>query len=653
MTTDIERELRDLFREKAGEAPAATPGAAPQHLLRRGRRHQVGTILGSAAVAILVAAGSFAGLRSLLRDSDSFETGRDYDVFERTATIEAFTVTSPSDWFLVNEWPLSTQIPVTSTSGSETCTVDTAGNETCVKGDTTDQIVAPSGGLPMFQLSNVDMGLPAIACEDGLPDGAAVLYIALDGGRATEGIADPSLAPWPAPLGESSPDGRVCGPGRYATFSVSGQPFFAWVGLGAGVTEADRETVLTAYESMVVNDAWKPSQPDEVTPGYVIAGGSTTADGPWRLEVRPGDDVEMALFVHGTSGRIDISLDSDAVSWCCRLKAEPTRAAAVLFGAVHRDATSVFFRRDDGGEDIRATVLPLPPTMPLDLDLFFIEGTAGIEGEVVAIGPDGRHLDGPTSIVTPRGDDVHLQGSLFGHDWETRFTGAFADSTACIHATVDGSGAEPLCPRPIATSLAGDQPSLHVVNTVQLALVVGSVPPDVVGVRFTSDNGSSMLSQFQCQMGPLGWTDPDRKVCALALPPEGSGTFTYLGTTGEVLFEEGMGWGASEPDVVVPMPVDPVHGSTYWAVYLWVGPAGNEEGHRVWEYWYEATAGHVSEGDLACDQGASQALGTDAESRVAAYFDTEEEANTFVLQAGLLGHEAGPVIAHVTTYCLD
>ena len=30
-----------------------------------------------------------------------------YEVFQRTATVEAFTVGSPSDWYLVNQWPMS------------------------------------------------------------------------------------------------------------------------------------------------------------------------------------------------------------------------------------------------------------------------------------------------------------------------------------------------------------------------------------------------------------------------------------------------------------------------------------------------------------------------------------------------------------------
>ena len=65
MSTDFENELRDLFREKAEEAPLATPtlpATPPRQVLRRGRRRQVGTVLGSAVVIVALIVGSVAGL---------------------------------------------------------------------------------------------------------------------------------------------------------------------------------------------------------------------------------------------------------------------------------------------------------------------------------------------------------------------------------------------------------------------------------------------------------------------------------------------------------------------------------------------------------------------------------------------------------------
>ena len=111
MSTDFENELRDLFREKAEEAPLATPtlpATPPRQVLRRGRRRQVGTVLGSAVVIVALIVGSVAGLTQILGEGNDDEVGDGgYEVFQRTATVEAFTVGSPSDWYLVNQWPMS------------------------------------------------------------------------------------------------------------------------------------------------------------------------------------------------------------------------------------------------------------------------------------------------------------------------------------------------------------------------------------------------------------------------------------------------------------------------------------------------------------------------------------------------------------------
>ena len=91
MTTDFENELRDLFREKAGEAPLASPtlpASAPPRVLRRGRLHQAGTILGSAVVVVALIVGSVAGLTRILGEGDDIVGSDNYEVFQRTATIE-------------------------------------------------------------------------------------------------------------------------------------------------------------------------------------------------------------------------------------------------------------------------------------------------------------------------------------------------------------------------------------------------------------------------------------------------------------------------------------------------------------------------------------------------------------------------------------
>jgi hypothetical protein len=645
MTRDMERELRELFRDKAGEAPVSTlgtSGAAPPQVLRRGRRRQVGTVLGSALVAVALAVASFAGLRSLLRsDTDLFQTGR-YDVFERTATIEAFTVTSPSDWYLVNQWPLSMLIAVEGSSGVSSACPGDLSDQCKTSIDLTSSPIPLPHGLPMFQLTNVDMGLTANACADGLPADAAALYVALDAHPQIGGDSPP-IPEFPPGNGLPPEGNGACGPGRYAHFKVNGEPLFAWIGVGAGVSDADRETVETSYEMMSAIPDWELAPPTEKTPAYVIAGGRTDVFEDWRLELRPSErNVEMSLIGEAPTEMGGFSVLDHPIDWCCK-----DSPMGVLFGAVQKGVTGVESRPSEV-DPIAGTIFPVPPSLgSFDFDLFFIEETGGLPGTVVPLGIDGSE---EPSVATDRAGEVRLNGALLGQNWGARFTGAFADESACIRVTID-EAYDPLCIDRLETSLAGTQPSMHLWVTNELALFAGSVPWQVVDIRFTSDDGTTRPMELQCTGGPAGWTAPDKKVCAVALPPEGSGTFEYLDSDGVVLFEDGNGWAGATAEA--PSPVEPVHGGTYWAVYPWVGAPGSPEADDVSAQLLAEFGIEAFPGDLSCDEGAAEALGTDAPQGIGVYFETENEANAFADHAGLLGHEGDPVIAQVTTYCLD
>ena len=480
---DIERELRELFRDKAGEAPVSTlgtSGPAPQRVLRRGRRCQVGSSSGPRSLPWWWR-GDLRGAPFAPAERIGSVPDRSYEVFERTATIEAFTVTGPSDWYLVNEWPLSMQMAVGSSGSSGECTADPSGNETCEQtGETTEPLPLPYG-LPMIQLSNIDTGLASIACRDGLPDGAAVLYVALDYGRAIEGIADPSAGPWP---GSTTEEAGACGPGSYTRFTVNGEPFFSWIGFGDGVTEDDRSSLLATYESLTVDDGWEPVPPNAVTPAYVIAGGSDGTNGPWRLELRrdanaEGDAVDLSLEDGPAPTRLLTDGTAGPLTWT---------GTDPIFGVVAKEATGIEFRPgtenesyDLGGSPVPGTILPVPSAMgSFDFDIFFIDLPADygeLGGHVIALGVEPTTGESPPPVAAPRGDEVEFAGDAFGQRYRVRFTGAFADDSACIHVTIGAQGNEPLCPKPLATSLAGTQPSMHGVTTTKLNLLVGSVLP--------------------------------------------------------------------------------------------------------------------------------------------------------------------------------
>ena len=659
MSTDFENELRDLFREKAGQAPLATPSlpaSAPRQVLRRGRIHQAGTILGAAAVVVALIVGSVAGLTRILGEGEDDRAGNGgYEIFERTATIEAFTLTSPSDWYLVNQWPLSMLIAVEGSGGSSSECVSVPSGEPVECENSSDE---PSStplpvpyGLPMIQLSNIDLDLATNACETGLSSDAAVLYVALDYEGAIGGVADPSIQEFPPGSGLPPEGDGPCGPGRYAHFTVNGERFFAWIGVGSAVSDEDRQTVETSFEKMSAIPEWTPTSPDRTTAGYVIAGGISTAEGPWRLEVRPGNDVEVTLFVGGSSAAdFDVALGSEPVAWCCTRKADLT-STDIVFGGVQKDATGVVFRTDDELAEIPGMVMPLPPTLPFDFDLFFLEGAAGLMGDVFALGVEAASPYASPSPST-RTEVVDLSGVHEGVAWSVRFSGTFdGRESPCIEVKAEGEEGH-LCPDPLHSTLARSAPHLVGVHRPGVYLVVGSVPPVVEEIRFVGDDDAIVPQQSRCAIGPLGWTDPDKNVCVITLPPEGSGTLEYLDADGNVLYEDGLGWGSGTAEPEVPTPVDPVHGGTYWAVYPWVGGAGSPDAENMSALLLEDFGIEAFFGDLSCDDGAAEALGTDAEQAIRVYFETSDEANAFALQAGLLDHTRR-VIARVTTYCLD
>ena len=242
MTTDFENELRDLFREKAGEAPLATPAmpaSAPRQVLRRGRLHQVGTVLGSAVVVVALIVG--LGRRT------HPDPGRRPRRPRREWRLRGLP-THCDDRGIHRGEPLGLVL------GQRVADVDADRrpgqrrdgvclhrpcpgdpNRECANppGDETTSPIPVPHGLPMLQLSNADLGLTTNACERGLSADTAVLYVALDYERM---IADGGAGLTPFPPGEpglppATEDGP-CGHGSYAFFTVNGYPMFAWVGVG-------------------------------------------------------------------------------------------------------------------------------------------------------------------------------------------------------------------------------------------------------------------------------------------------------------------------------------------------------------------------------------------------------------------------------------
>lgn len=381
---DVERELRELLERKAGSVGGVAP-RLPEAVRKRGRRRQASTAMIGAFTVAAVALVSFAGLRSIDRvDGDGRVPVDDpwagYEVFERTATIETITITTSSDWYLVNQWWIGAGT-ITSFGGSTSaCEIGPQGQEEDCKTVESSPVPVPvPQGLPVFQLSNIDLGLGMPRCGEPLTEGEAVLYVAVD--NDVPGSAE-SPPPWPTSLQDQA--SGPCGAGMYASFSAGSVAYLAWAGFGEGVSDGDRDELLAAFDAMRLSEeSFQP--PKTRGPAYVIAGGENAA-GPWRLELRPstseGPNTNVDLHLIGAEGT------GTGVGDFTVPDATPIEQAGgdPTFGAVTKEATGVELRLEEGTPPIPATLVPLPRTLAYPFDLFFGSNPSDVPATAVALG---------------------------------------------------------------------------------------------------------------------------------------------------------------------------------------------------------------------------------------------------------------------------
>ena len=342
--------LGDLLE---GAVRDVVPEGDVRRVLRRGALRRAipiaaAVVTAVAFVAVAFSAATIVGDRR--RDERPLDGNVDrYAVFERTAEVGGISITSPSDWYMIDHGFGGTR--------SE------------------DELSSPGTALPIAQLTNFDPGLDEPVCGNEVPANGAVLSIQLE---IVEGDAGGRDATWPKPLSEVR--SSVCGPGRVARFFASSEstwpPFLLWVAVGDDVSEADRATLLEAVDSLTVSDRQDPLFGAE--PGYVLTGGTNGSDEPWLLEVRPTDvNAEVELVIgDGASGVGDFTVPSTPI--------EGTR-----FGAVTKEASGVEFRPRSGDPAVSATLVRPPPSVELDADIFFFADLLPGElpaGDVVAIG---------------------------------------------------------------------------------------------------------------------------------------------------------------------------------------------------------------------------------------------------------------------------
>ncbi len=549
---DLEQELRELFERKASDV--RTPAGAPAAVLKRGRRRQVGTVALSAFTVLVVVVASIAGLHGVLRGTPSTHLGGG-EPFTRTATIRGFTVTSPSDWTLIDEWPLATAIGTSSeASSSTTCTVATAGSQPCSPLFTNQVTPIPvPTGLPVFQLSNFDLGLDTSICGSGADvreSANAGLYVALDINRLQDLTKGPDLPQWPVRLDTNTPiDQGPCGPGRYAHFKVGDTPFFAYLAVGATASDDTSTTLFDAFNGMQAQPVPLSESPDR-TPGYVIAGGEQPG-GPWRMEARPyahGVNLEL-IQVEKRVTVGDITLSAGLV-----FAAENTEPR---FGVVTNEATGVQFRPAEFGPTIEGTIVALPQGLGVDVNAFYIEGVENISGHIFAIGPNGQPLNGkaetaggsstaagtPTVEPSPSpspGGAVIATGHDLGVDWTLSVDRELCFRLATSAANIGNRDCE-------LDPLATTGPFVTVGYQSQAgALLVGAVPASdgAVSVRATIKKTGDVVLRPLLQ-GTETLSDVDFFVVPIAAP--GPITLDFLDANGNAVTSLGFFWAAATP----------------------------------------------------------------------------------------------------------
>lgn len=404
---DIERELRELFEEKARDA--RTVPAAPPAVLKRGRRRQIGTVAIGATTAVLVAVASVSILRAVGPGRPT-TPGSD-GLGERTATIQDFTVTAPAGWTLIDWGPSATRLPLAAASPQTPPPASLV-------------YVHPS---PVLELANFDPGLDKrAACRaDGVvgsTEAALLIVLGDDGTSAAPGS-------WPVSIDPHSPPVvGPCGEGFYASFSLDGLPYFAFLAIGNAVSDAERQALFDAYTGMHAQFA--PLATTTFAPlgavGYVLAAG-TEQGIPWRLELGPPITLPTMTPANPPRTACLRVISADDFGFGCTPFPETTAAGSLgvigqlvvdrifVDGPVLLEASAVEYQAP-GQDPVVATILAVPDSVrssiaslsgggdiPARLYWLLVDqpsASAAPTGRVVQLAADGSQLSSqPIGLV--------------------------------------------------------------------------------------------------------------------------------------------------------------------------------------------------------------------------------------------------------------
>jgi hypothetical protein len=532
---DLDRDLRELFHDKAGSIDAAP--AAPADVLRRGRRRQLRTVFASGLAAFAALAIAVAVAARLTGGPNQIPvTNPPYG--ERTATIHGIAVTAPEGWTLIDDWPVASLLPTTSQTCSFSATGSPIGPSPVGGSTSSEPAVQPSSscttepmplpaGIPVLQLANFELPLDGTVCQVGdlrsvdLPaDGVAAYVAAFPQGMKTEDF----LAACP-------------GGGTVETFADrDATTAYAAVSLiGPDASSGDVATVERFMNGLtclrVPND-----QPALMSPGFVVAAG---VDGgtAWRLEAGfpfrgSGSGIGATVVVTDAEGHEAASSPVPPAE----PNGQPTErterladGSGWLAWGTSSPLVSAITSVAPDGTRTPATLLPWPHGMR---SLVRIDEATQLDGSIwYAIVPQLGQLQvsGDSSLAAAppplavaalpyrvEGSATVANGNDLGHAWQFRARGNTLD------LRVDGSDAGGF------TAAGSGENACGRIDVSGGTFLLCEETADVSFVRVTADvSGDQPVADGRWM--PAG-DPPDGRAWIVALPGEGTGYQTGSGS---------------------------------------------------------------------------------------------------------------------------
>lgn len=616
---DLERDLRTLFDAKSGDAPTAPK--PPTNLLRRARARQLRTafVAGLGAVAIMV--GSVAGIRALVT-TDGTTTA---DQPTETTTMNGVSITHPEGWQPIDP--------------------DAAG----LNGS------GPEAGAPRLILALAPFDTGELFGCPGMVEGTMPTFL-LTIQEQPLALAGGSASPWPAELQplfveSAGATGVVeatggCYPGwefLRAGWTESGRTFEARMGIAPDISDDDRRALLDAYASMTFERSADPAS------SVVIATGTAGGEA-WELTAtRQSDGLSLSLQAEtfGTGG--GFTHDTDQLQLTSHVFGDGEGAEVVVLGAVPLEVATVEAFPAMGSPAVSVDVLDVPDEIDQRLNAFVVVADADLPVDINAYDAAGNVvLRGTTGadrgpVETPLPGEQLFRGRTNDCRWRIN-AGPQAPNPQALQLVPDDGTGSVTVPLDLGENAPALQLGLFRCETGG-TLALGLLTSEVQQIRWLPTLGDELLEGVGCIPADL----PDGFCFFLSdhVDLSAGGEAIALDTAGTEIGRTTFRGGA-------PQEVLPLHGGTYWGLYVAVNrslddPEMDAAFRGLGDMGYSPTTE-----DIACDDGAAAELNVPEHwSRVAIYFASREDAETAWegVYNWLRFESAG--IAEVTTYCLD